>query len=173
MSKLRMMGAYFGAIVAGVAVSALIALAILIPASIASGKIGTSQSEILGGFGAIITIFILYFIYAIPVSLITAAPFTLICTSLIGIAWNATHRNSIILGALCPLVSTAFFTMLFIMPTTSPPDPESNRFNDYILPALVVGVALIPSGAVAGSVFWRLGLRPKASPSKPALQVKS
>ncbi|MGV1803960.1 hypothetical protein ACQZ6A_19010 [Agrobacterium vitis] len=173
MSKLRMVRAYLGAVITGLMVFALIMLPIFLLPLMTSSETKFSTDAFLNGSVGSFILILMFIGYGLPVSLITAAPFTLICTSLIGIAWNATHRNSIILGALCPLVSTAFFTMLFIMPTTSPPDPESNRFNDYILPALVVGVALIPSGAVAGSVFWRLGLRPKASPSKSALQVKS
>lgn len=164
-----MLGAYAGAVIAGIAFfNAMASLAIIL-FSIISGNIWSSPTAFFEIMGLVIALSLLVFVYAVPACLISAAPFTLICTLFIGKLWAATHRNSVILGSICPLVSVLLFTLVFIAPTTSSAQTE-DTLSTYLLPALAAGVGMIPSGAVAGSVFWRMGLRPRAPFLQPAPQ---
>ncbi|MCF1466556.1 hypothetical protein FS764_06470 [Agrobacterium vitis] len=170
MSKLRMMGAYFGAVTAGIAFFNGIMSVVFILSPIISGTIWDSPGNLFGAIGLAIVMSVLVFLYAIPTCLMMAAPFTLLSILFIGKLWAANHRNSIILGSLCPLVSVIIFTLIFVVPTTASPEPGSDTASDFLKVALAIGVVLAPCGAVAGSVFWRLLLRPKASSIQPVLQ---
>ncbi|MCF1482766.1 MULTISPECIES: hypothetical protein [Rhizobium/Agrobacterium group] len=173
MRKIKMVKAYFVAVIAGILVVDVIILTLFLTDFIFVEKSYFLPSEIFSGFWGLILLFLLIFAYEFPIAAITAAPFTLACIFLIGIAWDATYRNSIMLGALCPIASISSFSIIFIMPMTAAADTEKYRFNEYILPALALSIPLIPSGAVAGSVFWRMGLRPKAPQNQAILQNQS
>jgi len=158
-----MVTAYLGAVLAGVIAFDIALLAILTIHSRLSGKIAeayTGFSSDLGGYFAFI-VFCLAVEFVV-ISII-AAPFTLSYTLLNGIAWKATHINALIFGSLCAVLTELILLIVFIIPTTSLLYEESDRFKHDILTAFIFGAAAIPSGAIAGSVYWRLGLRLRSS----------
>lgn len=163
-----MLGAYVGAIIAGIAFFNAMASIVIILFSIVSGNLWASPTAFFETIGFVITFSLLIFAYATPACLVSAAPFTLLCTLFIGTLWAASHRNSIILGSICPLVSVMLFTLIFIVPTTSSAATDGDKLADYLIGALAAGAGMMPSGAVAGSVFWRMGLRPRAPVLQPA-----
>lgn len=168
-----MVRAYLGAVLAGVIVLNLTLLLFLMARDLVT-SIGHMSLEILkytliqNGITVAFS-----FAYSIPITALIAAPFTLLCIALLGKTWEPSHKIAIILGMCCPIVSTTLCALIMGMLSMGSNGPETNPFIMYLLIALALGAAAIPSGAVAGSVFWRLGLRPKASPPEPTLQVKS
>ncbi|WP_429930682.1 hypothetical protein [Agrobacterium vitis] len=170
MNALRMVRAYLGAVLAGVIALNLILLLFLIARDLVTA-IGHMSLEILkytliqNGITVAFS-----FAYSLPITALIAAPFTLLCIVLLGKTWGSSHKTAIMLGMCCPIVSTTLCALIMGMLSMGSNGPETNPFMMYLLTALALGAAAIPSGAVAGSVFWRLGLRPKASSIQPVLQ---
>ncbi|MUZ72913.1 hypothetical protein GOZ90_09475 [Agrobacterium vitis] len=170
-SAIALFVAYCCAILAGFVVLDVTAILESPAMLLLSGQPDVSWQHLRSNVELNMQIFPAVLLFGFPFALFGASPFTAFFLANIGRLWSASRKSFLIFGSIIPTLTLISIIILFIPPPTNiikstgnwPTDywPLDNKpvksLMDYILNLLNLGILAMPSGALAGYVFWRMG----------------